>query len=274
MGKSVLIVPFFLGYFDIIPDHIEPTIEKIFWSAMVLLLFSGMLFGLFFGVTSDIQQQKKWKKKILLAIGIICILFWIIGFFSGLLSSLGVLKWMPENIEFPLAHIGDIDVNEDGKLLVLSRFYGRIQMYDQKGNFIRGWFYYAPSGKVSMKITDSNEVEVAAFSSGKIYSFNEYGRLLETKTFEDMYNRYPSEDDIKHLFVKSTGIKYDAKGLIFPRIIQTGPEGKKKIGNNAFYLFTFQGPVQAFVMGFIGMIILTKIKKKKSKKRKSKVSSK
>jgi hypothetical protein len=63
-------------------------------------------------------------------------------------------------------------------------------------------------------------------------------------------------------------MKYDVEGLVFPRIVQTGPDGIKKIGKNAFYLFPFQGPVQAFAMGFIGMIIVHKLGKKKKKRKK------
>lgn len=235
---SVVIASFFLGYFKI------PSMEKIMFGAMALLLFCGMLFGM------------------------ILIFFWIVGFFGGALSSLGVLKWMPASIEFPLALIEDMDINENGDLFVLSRFYGRIQVYNQKGEFLRGWFFYAPSGTVSMNINDSNEIEVAAFSSDEIYSFNENGRLLKTTNFEDMYNRYPSEDNTKHLLNTSTGMKYDAEGFVFPRIILTGPDGTKKIGKNAFYLFAFQGPAQAFVMGFIGMFIANKAEKKKKRKKK------
>jgi hypothetical protein len=264
---AMLVGPFFLGYFDIIPDRMESSIQKFFWAVMVLLVLSGMLFGLFCGATSDIQKQFKWRKKILLSIGITLILLWIIGFFGGLLSSLGVLKWIPDSIEFPLAHIGDIDVNRNGELFVLSRFYGRIQVYDQKGDFMRGWFYYAPSGEVSMKITDSNEIEVAAFGSDEIFLFNENGKLLKASKYEEIDSWYSSEDNTKHLFNESTGLKYDVEGLVFPKIIQTGPDGKMKIGKNAFYLFPFQGPMQAFALGFIGMFIVNKVEKKKKKRR-------
>ena len=194
------------------------------------------------------------------------ILFWIVGFFGGVLSSLGVLRWIPENIEFPLAHVGDIDVNENGNLFVLSRFYGRIQVYDQKGDFVRGWFYYAPSGEVSMKVNDSNDIEVAAFGHDEIYIFDEMGKMLSSKKYEEIDSWYPSEDNTKHLFNEPTGMKYDVEGLVFPRIIQTGPNGEKKIGKNAFYLFPFQGPVQAFALGFIGMFIVNKADKKRKRK--------
>jgi hypothetical protein len=265
---AMLVVPFFLGLSK--NPYIEksmPIIEKFFLAVMALLLFCGVLFGLFCGISSDVQKQNIRKKKILLLVSSIFVLFGITGFFGGVLSSLGVLKWIPQNIEFPLAHIGDIDVNRDGKLFLVSRFYSRIQVYDQKGDFLRGWFFYAPSGKVQMKINDQNEIEVAAFSLGKIYLFNENGKLLKTNRHDNMYSWYPSKDENKHLFNELTGLEYDVEGLVFPRIIQTGPEGKKKIGKNTFYLFPFQGPFQAIVTCMVGMYLLNLADKKKKPKK-------
>jgi hypothetical protein len=77
---------------------------------MVLLLFCGVLFGFSCGLLSEMQKQGERKKKILLLVGFPFILLGFTGFFGGALSSLGVIKWIPNNIEFPLAHIEDIDI--------------------------------------------------------------------------------------------------------------------------------------------------------------------
>lgn len=269
---AMLVGPFFLGLLRIPSvDKVMPTIEKFLFAAMALLLFCGVLFGLFCGITSDVQKQNVKIKKILLLVSSMLILFGIMGFFGGVLSSLGVLKWIPQNIEFPLAHIGDIDINRDGKLFVVSRFYGRIQVYGQKGDFLRGWFFYAPSGEVHMKINDQMKVEVTASSMDTIYLFDQNGKLLKTIKCKEG-SLYSSEKRKKYLVDESRALRYDVEGLVFPKIILTGPDGKKKIGKNAFYLFPFQGPIQGIVMAVVGMTIANKLGKKQKKKRKKKRS--
>ena len=171
-----------------------------------------------------------------------------------------------KNIEFPLADIDGIDVNQDGNLFVASRFYSRIQVYNPKGDFVRGWFFYAPAGEIHIKINVENQIEVAALSFDKIDIFDEDGKLLKTNKYEDMYSWYTPGNKDKHLLNESTGLQYDIEGLVFPRIIQTGPDGEKKIGRNAFYLFPFQGPFQAIVTAFIGGFIIVRIEKKRKKK--------
>lgn len=264
---SAMILPFFLGVIDIPSDKVMPSVEKFMFGAMAALLFGGMLFAAFCGAMSDVQKQKKRTKKLLYVIGFTCIFFWITGFFGGALCSLGVLQWIPDRIEFPLALVEDLGVSRDGDLFVLVRFYGRIQVYDKNGDFVRGWFFYAPSGKVYMIVNENNTIAVEAYSSDTIYTFNDKGTLLKTNEHKDMYSEYASEENTKHLFNESTGVQYDVEGFVFPKIIQSGPEGETEIGKNDFYLFAFQGPVQAFALGFTGMFIVSHIDKKRKKKR-------
>ena len=106
-----------------------------------------------------------------------------------------------------------------------------------------------------------------AYSSDTVYTFNDKGTLLKTNTYENMYSEYASEENTKHLFNESTGMQYDIEGFVFPKIIQTGPAGKTEIGKNTFYLFAFQGPVQAFALGFLGMFLVNYADKKRKKKR-------
>lgn len=268
---AMLVVPFLLGLLDIPSvDKFMPSIEKFVFGLMALLLFCGMLFGLFCSVLSDAQKQKERKKKIFLVAGLISILLGLTGFFGCFFAAFGLLKWIPENVEFPLAGVAGIDVNREGNLFVACEDYSRVQVYNSKGEFVRGWFLDDAGGiDLKIRVNDENELEVAVYAGRKIDVFGEDGKLLETKKYnEDDTAFFDSfEQKGKHLFDESTGLQYDVEGWVFPKIIQTGPDGKMKIGKNAIYLFPFQGPCQGWVMAAIGMFFIVRAEKKKKKKR-------
>lgn len=200
----------------------------------------------------------------------IFILFGLTGFFSAGFSALDMLRWIPGNIELPLAGIDGIDVNREGNLFVASSRYSRIQVYNPKGDFVRGWFLNNTDGiYLKIRINDNNKVEVAALRGRKIDVFDKNGKLIKTRKFDeddtDFFDSF--EQKGKHLFDKPRRCHYDVEGWVFPGIIQTGPEGKKKIGKNAFYLFPFQGPFQGWVTVVIGGFFIAWAEKKTKKKR-------
>lgn len=268
---AMLVGPFFLGLSRIPSvERVMPTIIKYVLRFCILLLYCGILFGLFFGILSDVQKQKVRKKKILLVVGMIFILFGVTGFFSVFFSALDMLRWIPGNIELPLAGIDGIDVNREGKLFVASKYYNRIQVYNTNGDFIRGWFLNN-TGSIYLKIriNDNNKVEVASLRGSKIDVFDENGKLIKTRKFDeddtDFFDSF--EQKGKHLFDKLRRCHYDVEGWVFQGIIQTVPDGKKKIGKNAFYLFPFQGPFQGWATAIFGGFLITRAEKKKKKKR-------
>jgi len=268
---AMIVGPFFLGLLRIPSvDKVMPTIMKYVLRFCILLLFCGILFGLFFGILSDVQKQKERKKKILLVVGLIFILFGATGFFSAFFSALDMLRWIPGNIELPLAGLAGIDVNGEGYLFTASEIYCRIQVYNRDGDFVRGWFLNN-TGSIDLKIriNDNNKVEVASLRGSKIDVFDENGKLIKTSKYDeddtDFFDSF--EQKGTHLFEKSTMRHYDVEGWVFPGIIQTGPEGEKKIGKNAVYLFPFQGPFQGLATAFIGGFFITRAEKKRKKKR-------
>ncbi len=67
-----------------------------------------------------------------------------IGMFSGLITmnlpnTLRTIIF-PNNVQFPLSRIGGITVDSDSNIYLALSHYSRIQKYNSKGEFIRGWF--------------------------------------------------------------------------------------------------------------------------------------
>ena len=268
---AALVVPLVLGLLHIPSvDRVMPTIQKYVFRFCILLLFCGILFGLFCGFLSDVHKENERKRKIFYVVGLIFIFFGFTGFLSAGFSALDMLKWIPRSIELPLAGIDGIDVNKEGNLFVACKHYNRIQVYNPKGDFVRGWSLDDTGGiYLKIRINDNDKVEVAALRGRKIDTFDENGKLLKTKKYDeddtDFFDSF--EQKGKHLFDKSRKYHYDVEGWAFPRIIQTGQDGKKKIGKNAFYLFPFQGPFQGIATAVVGMTIVNKLEKKRKKKR-------
>jgi hypothetical protein len=268
---AMLVVPFFLGLFH---SPLSDWIVNLIFKSVVGVGMLGMLCMMFFMFFSSVlfanQGKKKWQMKLLYAIGSFLILVGFTGFISGFFVSIGWLEWVPKTVEFPLAGIEGIDVDREGNLFVACKYYNRIQVYDPKGDFMWGWSLddtYAKDLKI--RINNENKVEVASEGGNKIDIFDTNGKLLETKKYDeddtDFFDSF--EQKGKHLIDKSGKYHYDVEGLVFPKIIQTDSDGKKKIRKNAFYLFPFQGPIHGWATAVCGVFLITLAEKKTKKKR-------
>jgi hypothetical protein len=278
---ALLVVPLFLGLLhNPSIDKVMPSIQKVLFSLMILTFFCVMLFifgtqtfASFSKIFSHSQSKKGKGNEILSFICSLLVLIGFTAFLSGFFAALGLLAWMPETIEFPLAHVADIDISRKGNLFVASQFYSRIQVYDPEGHFIRGWFLSdTGGGSLQIKVNDEDEIDIAILKSDKIDTFDSNGRLLNSKIYKGQGVSFGGPLDYKqkkHLINESTKCRYDIEGLVFPKIIRACPDGKKKIGKNAFYLFPFQGPFQALATAMFGGCLLGLGEKNKKKKRSS-----
>ena len=268
---AAIVLPFFIGRLR------NPTIDRLMSSRIISGLMALVLFVTFLAIAGAQliisfsrvflrrYRRKTERNELLVFIGSFLLLAGISGFLGTAMCFFGIFSWLPQSIELPLAGIDGIDVNREGYLFVLSGRYGRIQVYDPEGNFVRGWFFHA--GKyMKIRINDENQIEVAAEYPNKIDVLDENGKLLRTTKFEDtdFFDSFTQKG--KHLFDKSTRRGYDVRGRVLPQIVQTGPDGQRKIGKNAFYLFPFQGPFQGWATGMAGMILMIRADKKKKRR--------
>ena len=274
---SLFLAPF-LGFFTGLLrnpaiERAMPTIETFMFRAMILIFFGLMVFVFGAQLVRSVSRifipryrKKRRRKEPLFLIGSFLVLVGFTGFLSGFFSAFGLLSWIPGNIKFPLADVKGIDINRDGKLFVASGFYSRIQMYNPQGEFVRGWFLtHIGGGAIKIRINDNNEVEVAGLRGDAVEVFDESGRLLKYKKYDDVdfWDYFVQKGN--HLLDKSTGCRYDVEGWVYPKIIQTCPDGKKVICKNAFYLFPLQGPFQAIVTAMVGMYLMGLAEKKKKR---------
>ena len=273
---AMLVGPFFLGLLrNPSVDEIMSIIEKGFFRLAVLVMFVFLLFMFgsvflvsFTRIFIPRYRKKRRKKEHFFLVGSFLVVIGGTGFLSVFFAGLGLLKWVPKTVEFPLAGLAGIDVSGEGYLFTASKIYSRIQVYNQDGDFVRGWFLDdTGGGLLKIRINDKNEIIVVTARGNNIYIFDENGSLLQSSKYDDSgyWNSFVQKG--KHSFDEKRECRYDVEGWVLPRIIQTGPEGEKKIGKNAVYLFPFQGPFQGLATAFIGGFFIARAEKKIKKKR-------
>jgi hypothetical protein len=253
-----------------------PTLGTYAFRFMLLLFFSVMavIFGTllvrsFSKIFISRYREKNVLKNFFCLIGLFFILTGFSGFLSGPFASLGMLKWIPQSFEFPLSTVEGIDIDKDGNLFVACAFYSRIQMYNPKGDFVRGWFLDdTGGGAMKIKVNNENDIEVAIFKGRKIDIFDETGELLKSSQYDrsDLSFWDSFEQKGKNIFDDKTRQKYSVESFAFTRITQKSPNGVKNIGRNAFYLFPAQGPFQGWLTAITGMILAGWAEKKKLKR--------
>ena len=114
---SMIVVPFFLGLMkNQAVERAMPTIQKYMFRLMILVFFGVMalIFGsLFVRSFSRIfiprYRKNKIRKESFVLIGSFLALAGFTGFFGGAASLLGMLGWIGQSIEFPLADVDDLE---------------------------------------------------------------------------------------------------------------------------------------------------------------------
>jgi hypothetical protein len=90
-----------------------------------------------------------------------------------------------------LSSVKGIVVMPDGNRVVPLRAAGRIQIYDSKWTFVRGWYVDAHSGTFDIQIFDTNKIEVLTARGDMRYLYNLEGSLLSKGTYTPNYGNFP-----------------------------------------------------------------------------------
>lgn len=188
-------------------------------------------------LTLNIFRERGVKRKILWRLSektlAIPAAIWISVFVFGLICH-PISGWlnvtMPSSaIRFPLSDLQGVTVDEIGNTYCLSRFYNRLQMFDSKGQFIKGWFVDLPGG--DYRIRSETEGEVSVFSKNTrtkmVYGVN--GLLLSKVKFKS--------DEFNHLYPGKNGPLIDGLGnsyeiespFFWIKVVRTSNKGDQSI---------------------------------------------
>jgi len=204
-------------------------------------------------------------------------LIWIIGFLTpficGILSHIGV-RMQSSKIRLPLGNPGGIAVDSIGRIYCTANIYSRLQVYDNEGQFLQGWFVpISPSAAdVQVDANDHihvgtsnydigrNEREYAVFAaSGKLL-----GKVMKPLESSSVFGQTKGAD----------GNLYKTENYwLFPRIIKITPTGEQTvIIFDPLYLSFIKAPIPSFA-GVFGMAFVYGIWKLWKKKTKENVTA-
>lgn len=152
------------------------------------------------------------------------VFFLVATLFSPFCSLVGPLvPHLFTGLRFPLAGLTGIAV-DDENIYTISRGYGRFQVFDKTGKFVRGWFCPFSKGAVWINVNKDNNLSVI-LSTGKEYIYSVDGKLLGKS---DCSDEYPDENTRqgKNETYDSEGNLYAPIDSFHSRIIKFSPSGK------------------------------------------------
>lgn len=177
------------------------------------------------------------------------------------LSLIRKLSIDTSKVRFPQTGSKGISVDSKGRIYCAIFDYQRLQVYDQNGQFIRGWFTYIPKDGFGLHlVTDPNDnIHIVADVSHDIYDSN--GVLLSTKRGE---NSDPNKEHVGegyNLTRDQHGNVYrfhsGLSSMLFPKIIKIIPTGEQKaLIEDPLELWLMMGPVHAWLLLMLWMLFL------------------
>lgn len=136
------------------------------------------------------KKEKRYIRWIVRA-GSIFMAIGASAFFGAAASAIGLLNWLPHTFEWPMGYTTGIVSTTDHFFAAPHEPSGRVQIYDSRWKFVRGWRVDAHAGSFKLKITDTNHVHVLT-ARGKIhYIFDIDGQIISrTADATDDYNTF------------------------------------------------------------------------------------
>jgi hypothetical protein len=141
---------------------------------LVVFLFAAVWNCIF--MLRSVRGWRRWfvlPSSFLVAVG-------ACGFFSQMISGVGGLDWLPPSFEWPAGHPDDAITTANGTHIDLIKSAGRIQIYDSRWHFLRGW---PVQSVLRIRFLGDGSVEaLTKHQKGLVFDIN--GRLLSRRVYE------------------------------------------------------------------------------------------
>jgi hypothetical protein len=141
--------------------------------ALYSVLLAALWFvGSAFGIVRCLKNggRTRW----LGASGWIVVMIGGSGFFAPSLLQEGVFR--PSSaLQWPAGYVNGVATTPDGKYVVPLSAPGRVQLYDSRWRFIRGWQVRAGGGDLKVETTPEGTIEVFTSRGLQHYSFTQEG---------------------------------------------------------------------------------------------------
>jgi len=157
--------------------------EVSFFTVLILILLAVWIIQ---AVRLALSQKGFTWKTVLNFLASACLIIGAVGFFGSALSSVAGLG-NSQSFEWP---IGNTDVAlryPDGSIVVPHEPSGRVQIYDQSLQFIRGWPVSAGGGSFKLFPAGNSTFYIFAARGGMKYHYDLNGSLISSQEYSGSY---------------------------------------------------------------------------------------
>ena len=199
------------------------------------------------------------RRRLLLVRGVAALLLVLggVGWFGGAFAMLTRPEWLSGRVELPLGDLSGIAVDGQGRIYCGSPFYGRVQVYDADGRFLRGWFVDAGGGAFRLRVSPADELEVAAPRGSMYFRFDAEGNVLEEEAdVPDYFVQFGEEGERRCRDVEGNTYTI-CWALLFPHIVRQSPDGTRAtVVSTPAHNWIIMGPFPAWLLWAAGIVLL------------------
>lgn len=191
----------------------------------------------------------------MMAMGGVCFL---ITLTCSILAGLGI-EATSSTVELPIEYVGSLYVDREGTVYTRDITYKRLQIYDENGKFVRGWFAHGT------RIVDVNIVEGIVHlirADDKNYKYDLLGNLKNTWIDKGSYRRFrsirPAIQRVSYSDQKHNVWQYDRRVFGGSCIVKVTPDGMEEvIVKSPAYLWIISFPIPSVLYFAIPAAIWT-----------------
>lgn len=177
------------------------------------------------------------------------------GFIGGSLINMGFIDF---NNEVPLGDISGFVVDENGFIYVGLGFYGKVQVYDSHGVFVKNWKVNSIGGAFNIQLSEEQHIIISSTRNDNQTVYTNQGEVISNETIQGVYAMTKTPWDS---YTAPDGNNYVVKWWMFPKIIRTEPVEEIIVSQSIIYK-VFAGPLPAWLIGAIGLILNFLLRKK------------
>ena len=226
-----------------------------------IIMLVGIASCTLFGSMAFILKSRRhiYKKSVLRSIiPIIFILAGSIGLFVVAFFCESIIGPIPSSkFMLSLSNAEGIAVDNKSNIYVGCKTYSRIQVYDENGKFLKGWFAPLSKGRRRIEVVGNGDVFLKL--SGRMWAYDPNGNLL----FEKEYSQ--SKFDEEYGFSKNISAK-DFQGneyvikypILDPRVVKIAPSGEETVViRDPFGFRITRQPFPGFLLFVVTLLLYT-----------------
>ena len=134
------------------------------------------------------QRGRRWTE-------IVCgllVAYGGVAFFAQALAAAGGLRFLGPSVEWPVGTPDAVTEDSQGRRVASLAGCGRIQVYANDGQFLKGWFVDASGGVFKVRVAADDKIEVFTARGRRRLRYSPDGVLLERGRYAGGYSELQS----------------------------------------------------------------------------------